>query len=417
MEFSNSCAATPSRIRSAVSTASEHFVSGSTTDYYKSLTTDLDFQQATGAIHIRVDGAVGSSPVILAAGVVSIPGQPKILKQIRVGSAAPVRIFGNSVVAKGNVTFSGSAEIDSYDSDLGPWNAATNRSDRSTVATNSTVQISGSAEIYGYVATGGAAPDVGTGGRIYGATSPASPLVDSTRVRTDFNTNFTDATAPAVTATSLGAYALGSTTAVVLPRTGDLPSENGRYVYSATSLAMSGSALLRIDGPVDIIVTGDLSMSGSSQLEVGGGSSTNPSLNLYCAGDISMGGAGMVNSSTKPINASIWGTKPSGSTQTITLGGSAAFIGTIYAPNGNIVQSGSVDMQAAFVGNTVTLSSGCRLHYDVQLANAASSGGPTPLAGTGNGYLRVRAWSELKTAPGSGDPFARDNRPPFDTLF
>ena len=69
------------------------------------------------------------------------------------------------------------------------------------------------------------------------------------------------------------------------------------------------------------------------------------------------------------------------------------------------------------IGNSLTLSSGCSFHYDVQLEGVTSPNGPTPLAGTGNGYLRVRTWNELKTAPGSGTAFARDNRPPFNTLF
>ena len=392
-------------------------VTGSSTDFAKSITSGFDFQQATGAVYIRVDGATGTSPVITAAGVINIPNQPKLLKQIYVGGTAPARIWSNSIVSKGNVTFSGSASIDSYDSNLGPWNAATNRSDRATVATNATVQLSGSAEIYGYVATGGAAPSVGTGGRIYGATSPSSPLVDTSRVRTDFNANLADATAPTGTSISLGAYALGSSSTVVLPRAGDTVSANGRYIYSATSFALGGSCTLQIDGAVDIIVTGNLSIGGTARLQVGGGSSSEPSLNLYCSGDMSMSGHGMVNSTAKPVNVAIWGTKPAGSTQTITLGGSSAFIGTVYAPNGNISQSGSADIYGALIGNSVTLSGGCEFHYDVQLEGAASSGGPTPLSGTGSGYMRVRTWTELKQTPGSGSAFARDNREPFNTLF
>lgn len=391
--------------------------SGSSTDYVKSITSGLDFRQATGAIHIRIDAASSDSPVVLAAGVISIPKQPRMVRQIRVGSSAPVRLWSNSVVSKGNVTFQGSASIDGYDSSLGPWNAATNRNDRASVATISTVQLSGHAEIYGYVATGGPAPDVGSGGRIYGATSPANPLVDASRIRTDFNTNLTDATAPTGTAISLGAYSLSSSATVVLPRTGDVPGANGRYLYSATSLALAGSSLLQINGPVDIVVSGNVTVSGSAGLTVGGGTATDASLNLYSPGDISLGGNGMINSTTKPINASIWGTKPSTATQNISIGGTAAFVGTIYAPNANITQSGAADIYGALVGKLVTLSGGCQFHYDTQLSNTTTPAGPTQLTGTGSGYLRVRAWSELTAAPGSTSAFARDNRVPFTGLF
>ncbi|MFA6046757.1 MAG: hypothetical protein WC718_17370 [Phycisphaerales bacterium] len=390
---------------------------GSSTDYVKSIATGLDFQQATGSIHVRVDAAASNSPIITAAGLIAIPNQPAILKQIRVGSAAPMRLWSNTIVSKGNVTFSGSAAIDSYDSSLGPWNPATNRSDHATVATNATVQVTGNAEIYGYVATNGTTPQVGGSGRIYGATSPASPNVDASRVRADFNANLSEPTVPAVTMIALGSYALGTSSVVVLPRLGDAVSENGRYVYSATDISLTGSSTLMIDGAVDIIVSGPFSVGGTSQLTVGGGVALNPSLNLYCSGDVSMGGNGMVNSTTKPSSLCIWGTKVGETPQTVALGGSSDFIGTIYAPNANITTSGSADVFGAMIGKTVTLGSGTAFHYDVQLEQTTTSAGPTPLAGTGNGYLRVRSWSELKAPPGASVPFARDNRQPFTSLF
>ena len=392
--------------------------SGSSTDYVKSITSGLNFPQATGAIYVRIDNASSAAPIVTAAGVVNIPKQPKIVKQLRIGGQTSPRIWANGIVAKGNVTFSGSADIDSYDSSLGAYNSATNRTDRATVATNATVQLSGSATIYGYVATGGTNPSVGGSGRIYGATSPSSPMVDPTRVRKDFNTNLTDATAPTTTAISLGAYSVASSSTVNLPRTGDVAGANGRFLYTCTSLSVGGSGRLNITGPVDIIVTGNTSIGGSGYIAVGGGSSVNPSFNLYCPGTIDLGGSGMVNNTSKPIKANIWGTKPSGSTaQTITVGGSAAFFGTVYAPNGNITISGSGGVYGALIGNTVTLSGSGDVHYDVQLGAATTSGGPSPGSGSSSGTVRISSWAELRDAPGSGRAFARDSRAPFNTLF
>lgn len=401
----------------AVNTANGwSLASGSTTDYVKTISSGLVFQQASGAIHIRIDGATAATPVITSAGVVTIPNQPKLIKQLRVSGAGPAKIWSNGIVAKGNVTFSGSADIDSYDSLLGNWNASTNRSDKATVATNATVQLSGSAYIYGYVATGGAAPSVGDSGRIYGATSPSTPLVDASRVRRDFNANLTDATAPTTTAISLGAYAVGGSSIASLPRALDLPGANGRYLYTCSSLTVDGSGRLNITGPVDIIVTGNTSVGGSGYIAVGGGVSINPSFNLYCPGTITIGGSGMVNNTSLPINSSIWGTKPAGGTaQTISVTGSGAYKGTIYAPNGNIVIDGSGGLYGAVIGNTVTLSGSAVIHYDVRLANQTSVGGPT--AGVNSAYFRVSSWAELTDLPGSGDAFARDNRAPFAALF
>lgn len=394
-------------------------VSGSTTDYEKTLTTGFNFQQATGSVYIRVDNATAVTPTITSAGVITIPNQPKLYKQIRVGSAGPARIWANGIVSKGNVIFNGSADIDSYDSSIGTWNSATNRSDRATVATNATIQVSDSANIYGYVATGGTMPSVGSSGRIYGASSPATPLVDASRVRTDFNANLADATAPTTTAISLGAtYPNSTSLPFTLPRVGDLPGTNSRYLYTCTALDIGGSSSVTIAGPVDLIVTGNTTVSGAGTLAISGVTALNPSLNLYCPGTIDIGGSGMVNNTALPIKVTIWGTKPAGGTpQTVNVTGSSAFNGTIYAPNGNINLSGSGGVFGAVIGSTVTLSGSAVIHYDVQLLEAPSPGGPTPSSGSGYGYLRVSSWSELNAAPGSGNAFARDTRSPFTGLF
>lgn len=386
-------------------------VSGSTTDYQKSITTGFDFVQATGALYIRVDNAAGSSPVITAAGVLNIPRQPRVVKQLKIGSTSPARIWANGVVAKGTVTFSGSADIDSYDSSVGAYNSGTNRSDRATVATNSTVQVTGSATIYGYVATGGTAPSVGGSGRIYGATSPGTPLVDTSRVRTDFNANLQDATAPTGSTISLG----NLTSTITLPRVGDVAGANGRYLYRASAMQLNGNATLTIAGPVDLISDADATINGSAKIVINSGST--PSLNLYCASTITINGAGMVNNTGNASKATIWGTKASGSSQSVEINGSASFVGTIYAPNAAIQLNGSGGVYGAIIGSTVTVSGSGDVHYDVQLATVSTSAGPTPGAGSGSGYLRVSSWTELTAAPGSGAAFARDNRVPFNTIF
>jgi len=280
------------------------------------------------------------------------------------------------------------------------------------------VQVSGSATIYGFVATNNTDPSVGGSGRIYGATSPSSPRVDPSRIRKDFKANLTDATAPTTAAISLGAYSVAGSGSASLPRTGDAVGANGRYLYTCSSLSVGGSGKLNITGPVDIIVTGNVSVGGSGYIAVGGGTSVNPSLNVYSPGTIDLGGSGMVNNTSLPIKATIWGTKPSGGTaQTITVGGSAAFYGTVYAPNGNISITGSGGTYGALIGNTVTVSGSGDVHYDVQLAQAVSVGGPTPGTGASSGTVRLSSWAELTDPPGSGRPFARDNRAPFASLF
>lgn len=387
-------------------------VGGSAGDFSKVIS-DIDLRQATGAIYIRVDGALGPTPVVTACGVATFPTQPRLVKQLRVGATAR-RIWSNTVVGRSNITVDGSADIDAYDSSLGPYNPTTNRSDRASIATNDTVVVSGSATIYGYVATGGSPPSVGPGGRIYGATSPASPAVDTTRVRTDFSTNLADAAPPP---TSGSAYALGTTwpsSSVTLPRTGDTAGANGRFLYTVTNVALGGSDVLSIKGPVDLVATGNVSIGGSARLEVGGTGATNPSLNLYSPGTITLGGNGMVNHTINSAKVSFWGTKPAGTPpQTISLGGSSAFYGTIYAANGNITVDGSGSVFGALIGNSVLIKGSTELHYDTQLGTTLATGGPNPSAP----IVRVTSWVELSAAAGSGNAFARDTRAPFNALF
>lgn len=380
---------------------------GSTTDYVKSLTTGFNLQQATGAVYVRVDNATTLEPVVIAAGVISIPNQRSVVKQIRV-SATKRHLWSNGMVAKNTLTFSGNAAIDSYDSSVGVYNSATNRGDQATVATASTaldpIVVGSNASIYGYVATGANDPEVGSGGRIYGATTPSGTLVDSSRIRRDFTANLPDASAPTGSATALAAIS----SSLTLPRTGDTPGTNGRYLYTTTSVSLSGNNTLSVLGPVDLIVTGGVAVSGNGSLSVGGTGSTNPSMNLYSPGTISIAGNGMINLTNTPANSTIWGTATSGATQTVTITGNGSFTGTVYAPNANLTLSGNGGNSGAVIAKTVTVGGNGQFHYDIQLST---------LHATVDTSFRVTAWAELTAVSSSGAVFARDNRAPFTGIF
>ncbi len=387
---------------------------GATADYVKTITSGLDFTQGTGAIYVRVDSITGSAPIVYAAGVITIPNQPRLIKQLRVGSGRR-KPWSNGMVTKGDITFSIASTVDSYDSALGPYNAATNRTDRATIATNSAaaaaIELTGASSIYGYVATGGSDPTAALG-RIYGATSPSvpaapAPYLDPARVRKDFNTNLPDVAAPSGTAYSLGAYTASFTTKD-LPRVGDVAGSNGRYLYTASSLGIAAGTL-NIKGPVDLIVTGNTSVTLLGKIEVGPVGSTSPSFNLYTPGNVTFAllTPGIVNSTGAADKATIWGTALSTSTQTVNLLGAASLTGTIYAPNGIVNLAIAADVYGAIIAKEVNLSVAGRFHWDSQLATVESS----------NFGYRVNAWCELTAAPGSGSAFDRDSRQPFNTLF
>lgn len=382
-------------------------ISGSTTKYYKTITSGFNFTQATGSIYVRVDNTDTFAPIIVAAGRIAITNQPTILKQLRVVGAKR-RLWANGIVAKNTLTFSGNADIDSYDSNVGVYNSATNRSDLATVATTSTaidpVVVGSSATIYGYVSTGGGDPVVGTGGRIYGVTTPSGTNVDTSRIRHDFVANLPDVTAPTGSSTSVGSVSHN----ITLPRNGDSPGTNGRYLYTASSIDMTSNDTVKITGPVDLIVTGNISITGTAGLVIGGSGSTNPSLNIYCPGSIELGGTAALNATNKPATLTVWGTAPSGTSQTVTISGNSDFLGTLYAPNAAVNLTGSGATNGALIGNTVTVAGSGDFHYDIRLGDLATSLDVS---------YRITAWSELTERPGSTSAFVRDSSAPFNTLF
>ena len=378
-------------------------VTGTTSDYIKTILSGFSFPQGTGAVYVRVDSGTTMTPTIIAAGVVTIPNQPKVIKQLRV-AAGKRRLWANGVVVKSTLTFSGNATVDSYDSTIGVPNPATNKGDQATVATISTaldpLTIGSNVVIYGYVATGADDPVIGPGGRVYGATTPSGTLVDTSRIRHDFTANLPDATSPTGSAISIGTI----NTATTLPRVGDVPGANGRYLYSVPNIAVAGTDTLSIKGPVDLIVTGSVSITGTATISVGGTGSVNPSMNLYSAGTVNIAGNGMANLTDVPAKASIWGT--AASSQTISIAGNGSFTGTIYAPNAEVNMIGNGENMGAIIAKTATIGGNGEFHYDTALGLITS-----------DMTFRPTSWCELAAAPTSSSVFKRDNRTPFTGLF
>jgi Tfp pilus assembly protein PilX len=129
------------------------------------------FGAGTGGIFVRVDNWTANTTAVVtvvSAGQVTFPQAAAVNRQLVVKVAKRPN-QGAGLLAKGAIVFNGNIEIDSYDSSLGIPEPTTNRSDEVIVGTTSataTVSVGGNAKVYGFVATGGAQPTVGTNGRI-----------------------------------------------------------------------------------------------------------------------------------------------------------------------------------------------------------------------------------------------------------
>jgi len=359
------------------------------------------FGAGTGNIFVRVDNWTPNTMAVVtvtAVGRVTFPQAAGVNRQLVV-KVAKRAAQGAGLLSKGAITFNGNIEIDSYNSQLGIPDPTSNRTDQVIVGTTSataTVSVGGNAKVFGFVATGGAQPTVGTNGRIYGATTGAGVKIDPSRVRTDFVENIPNTPAPVGTAINLGAIS-GS---VTLPRSGDTPQANGRYLYTDNGggLQLNGSNILTINGPVDLILTAAMQMNSQGKIKLVSSSGSAPSMNLYAYAGVQIGGDGLENTTNIPANAHIY----SMGNQDVQLNGNADFTGVIYAPNSEIQSNGNGNINGAIVGKSVKFNGNAKLHYDIQLGGSA-----------GSPYYAVKSWVELTDGSTSGQPFPRDRRDPF----
>jgi Tfp pilus assembly protein PilX len=367
-------------------------------------------QNATGQVRVFVDNYTGIvAPTLYARSTVTMGagGGADIEKWIMVQLAKTSK-FANGLVAKRNISFSGNnARVDSWNSDPDnnpatpavayptdpnpgtSWNEdANDNGSIGSVAVVAAISVQ-NADIWGYAATGGAAPSVGSQGLVgpYG-TSVGSMNPD--HVSSDFTASFDPVTAPTATYTILG----NINNALTLPRVGDTPAADGKYYYDFTSISNSGNGNnVTITGGQKVVMrstfTGTaISFTGQSGLNIG----TNASLEIYAEGTIDIAGNGIMNGGTttatanQPINCQIWGTKTSG-TQSISVSGNGVLSAVIYAPQGDVSINGNGDVAGSVVADIIRVTGNAKFHYDESLANF----------GGGNPY-RVALWTELTNA-------------------
>jgi hypothetical protein len=346
-----------------------------TTDQYYSGSYSIGMGNGRiGKIRVYASVLDDSAPIIFAEGeIVSQYGSIK--KQIRL-DLLKKGLFANGLTAKRKVIFNGNKiNIDSYNSDYGDYDTNINRNDNGTVGSLAVewgaVTI-GNADIWGYIATGGGTPNIGPNGTVLGEDSPSGVKVDWDRVALDFYADFQDISAP-TPGSSIN----------LLPQNGIIGSSSATTptYYSIGSYSNNSTDTLIIDGPVVIISSGDISTKGEIQVTANG------SVQFYVAGNVDIGGNGMVNLSNVPANMLIIGTNTATDLKTIKLSGNGALKGGIYAPNSNLELKGSgsggVFMGAA-VARNITMTGNFDFHYDEALDSFSLESG-----------YKINRWREL----------------------
>jgi hypothetical protein len=351
-------------------------------------------QNARGEVRVYILN-YNVAPRILARSTITLGGaaSPQIDKYIEVQLRKSSK-FANGLVAKDRIRFNGNnASVDSWNSDPDnnpataaiPYSAGVRRDNGSVGSISVAVDsiLVQNADIWGYAATGGALPSVGSNGLV-GPFGTASGTMDMSRVSTDFSANFDPVTAPT-----------GGTTISAISSS-DLPTTLGTAGSTTTlrlpSITGNGAAVnvLTIQGDTTIVLTAAagssaISMTGNASIAIAPGAK----LTIYAEGDIALGGNGVANGGTtagtanQPASFQIWGTRTSG-IQNVAIAGNGVLSAVAYVPNGSLSINGDSDVMGSFVANDITVTGNGRFHYDESLGNF---GGSNP--------WRVTRWNEV----------------------
>jgi len=311
---------------------------------------------------------------VLAPHAISAPQVSRRIEAI----VRPVSSFNEAIMSVGTLDLTNqNIVIDSYDSrdpgksTNGQYDLA-KRQENGDIATNGNLIEAGNAHIYGDVATNS------------GTVSGAANITGTER--TDFYQEPIPVGAPSWISYNSSVTAVTNTTTLTANATSGTFSSR----YELSSISLSGGKTLTLAGAADgsktyieIYVTGDISFSGSSQLIVQPGVSAT----IYFAGNVDVGGNGILNSNNQPLDLQLYGIPPQdGSAKHVNLGGNGQITAAVYAPGHDITINGGGTSGHVFgsaVGKTVTMTGVTNLHYD----EALGSGGLV------NNY-KIASWFE-----------------------
>jgi hypothetical protein len=354
----------------------------------------------------QASGATTGTPVIYAEGTVNTPGNPPVTTQLR-ATIAPAPLFPNAMASSTTLSANSGGTVDSYDSDTGVYGGS-NIGYSAVVAAGNTASTAitlSSAAVKGYLAAPSAssspyAPLYSTGGTVKGASSPATPNVDLSRIsRSPYIPKFdtlpggSGGLATNWSTTPKGTPLALTTTTVIGTPGATTPA---RYYYNGNlTIGTATINILRIVGPVILYVNGDLfvTASGSTgRIEL----TSTGSAEIHVAGAFKadVAGEGILSRNTNPRSLIIICDTTSTADHYYNEGVNP-FYGVIYVPyttsTNGYYNSNSTNIYGAISANKITYSgSNLNVHYDAQLRYATFGGVDQPYA--------ITEWRELTGA-------------------
>jgi hypothetical protein len=348
---------------------------------------------------VTISNVPGGSPTIISTGVVpfnsytwavdSMTSSNNYLSSATIALMRTVQIqtttlglFSGAILAKGDIVFSGGANVDSFNSanpnlsGNGQYTTS-KKDDKALVATDShvvqSITGSGGVDIRGYVNTGPGGTITGSGGVSIGDNSWVSNStvgIEASRSNDNFNVAFPDVSTPTATFVQSPASGTVSGTNYTMVFEGNQYWGASNVMYQ-TSFNLSGSqSAIVTGGAVTIYVPAGSSFqfSGQSYIYVAPGSS----VSFYCGAASAQLSGQSLEGATNAEDVSFYGLP---TCTTIQYSGNSSLIGTIYAPEANFQASGNGAIIGALMANTFTFSGNATVHYDENLANSGPSTG------------------------------------------
>ena len=288
---------------------------------------------------------------------------PQVSRRIE-AVVRPVSAFDQAIMSVGVVDLTNqNIVVDSYDSSdptkstNGLYDVA-KRQENGDIATDGQLIEAGNAQIFGDVAT--------NAGTVSGAANITGVE------RTDFYQEPIPVGAPTWNASNASVTSVTGTTTIQASQTQG--SAASRYVL--TGISLSGSKTLTIAGNsdgsqtyVEIYVTGDISVSGTSQIVIQPGVTAT----IYFAGNVDISGNGVLNSNNQPGDLMLYGIQPpTGTSEHVNIGGNSQITASVYAPGHDVSVNGGGSnghVYGSIVGKTVTMTGVSNLHYDERLGS------------------------------------------------
>ena len=350
--------------------------------YTASNTVFLTRNRTDGRYAVSISPA--SPPIIVSTGRVWCASANQYIERRIQANTKGLSLFMNAVSAKRTITMSGTASVDSFDSNDPAYNTggvydSTKKKAGGDVMTNEStpgaINLGGQATIYGRVATGPlgtiamsnpAQVKVGSVAHVDGGGSG----IQTNYYSKDMNVAFPDAEAPYTTALPPLPLIVGGVAYKYVLTGGN---------YYLANLSISSSEKVLITGPSQLLVNSGVTISGTITVSPGA------SLQMYVRnGTIGLSGNGVRNETGFAGNFAVWAMP---GVSTVSLSGEGQFTGTIYAPNSTLNLSGGgssgLDLIGAVVANIVNGSGKYKVHYDEHLQD------------TGLKNLTVVSWKEI----------------------